>query len=77
MRERFPDAWFSGEVIHGDAAAIARDSTMDSLTQYELWQGIWHGIADRNGHELAHADRGGTTPCSPPSPRPRSSATTT
>jgi len=55
VRERFPDAWFSGEVIHGDAAAIARDSTMDSLTQYELWQGIWHGIADRNGHELAHA----------------------
>ena len=55
VRERFPDAWFSGEVIHGDAAAIARASTMDSTTQYELWQGIWHGIADRNLFELAHA----------------------
>lgn len=55
VRERFPDAWFSGEVIHGDAAAIVRASTMDSTTQYELWQGIWHGIADRNCHELAHA----------------------
>ncbi|MBT2503605.1 alpha-amylase family glycosyl hydrolase [Curtobacterium sp. ISL-83] len=55
VRERFPDAWFSGEVIHGDGAAIVRASTMDSLTQYELWQGIWHGIADRNCHELAHA----------------------
>ncbi|MEK6343490.1 MAG: alpha-amylase family glycosyl hydrolase, partial [Curtobacterium sp.] len=30
VRERFPDAWFSGEVIHGDAAAIVRASTMDS-----------------------------------------------
>ncbi|WIB25671.1 alpha-amylase family glycosyl hydrolase [Curtobacterium sp. MCSS17_015] len=55
VRERFPDAWFSGEVIHGDTAAIVRESTMDSTTQYELWQGIWHGIADRNCFELAHA----------------------
>ncbi|PZF13969.1 alpha-amylase [Curtobacterium sp. MCPF17_011] len=55
VRERFPEAWFSGEVIHGDTAAIVRASTMDSTTQYELWQGIWHGIADRNCYELAHA----------------------
>jgi len=55
VRERFPDAWCSGEVIHGDAAAIVTASTMDSVTQYELWQGIWHGIADRNCFELAHA----------------------
>ncbi|MGN8048874.1 alpha-amylase family glycosyl hydrolase [Curtobacterium sp. 22159] len=55
VRERFPDAWFSGEVIHGDAAALVRASTVDSTTQYELWQGIWHGIADRNLFELAHA----------------------
>ena len=55
VRERFPDAWFSGEVIHGDAAAIVRASTMDSTTQYELWQAVWHGIADRNCFELAHA----------------------
>lgn len=55
VRERFPEAWFSGEVIHGDAATIVRDSTMDSTTQYELWQGIWHGIADGNCFELGHA----------------------
>lgn len=55
VRERFPEAWFLGEVIHGDAAGIVHESTMDSLTQYELWQGIWHGIADGNLFELAHA----------------------
>ncbi len=55
VRERFPDAWCSGEVIHGDAAAIVTASTMDSTTQYELWQGTWHGIADPNCFELAHA----------------------
>jgi cyclomaltodextrinase len=55
VRERFPDAWFSGEVIHGDTAAFVQESTIDSTTQYELWQGIWHGIADLNCFELAHA----------------------
>lgn len=55
VRTRFPHAWFLGEVIHGDAQAIVRESGMDTLTQYELWQGIWHAIADRNLYELAHA----------------------
>jgi cyclomaltodextrinase / maltogenic alpha-amylase / neopullulanase len=55
VRAGHPDAWFSGEVIHGDYADIVRVSTMDSVTQYELWQGIWHGISDRNFYELAHA----------------------
>lgn len=57
VRTRFPDAWFLGEVIHGDARAIVTASTIDSLTQYELWQGIWHAIADANLFELAHAIR--------------------
>jgi glycosidase len=55
VRETHPEAWITGEVIHGDAAAIVAESTMDSLTQYELWQGIWHGIADANLFELKHA----------------------
>ncbi|MDT0275452.1 alpha-amylase family glycosyl hydrolase [Blastococcus goldschmidtiae] len=55
VRRTHPGAWFTGEVIHGDAAAIVRASGMDSLTQYELWQAIWHGIAERNFFELAHA----------------------
>lgn len=55
VRRTHPSAWFSGEVIHGDATAIVRASTMDSLTQYELWQGIWHGLAERNFFELSHA----------------------
>lgn len=55
VREHYPDAWFTGEVIHGDYASIVRESTMDSVTQYELWQGIWHSIADRNFFELKHA----------------------
>ncbi|SDH49502.1 alpha-amylase family protein [Agrococcus jejuensis] len=55
VRERHPHAWFVGEVIHGDYAEIVQASTMDAVTQYELWQGIWHGIADGNLFELEHA----------------------
>jgi len=55
VRAQHPDVWITGEVIHGDAAAIVAESTMDSLTQYELWQGIWHGLADANLFETTHA----------------------
>lgn len=55
VREKHPEAWIVGEVIHGDYPAIVAESGMDSVTQYELWQGIWHSIAERNFYELEHA----------------------
>lgn len=55
VRAEFPDAVFLGEVIHGDYAEIARASTFDSITQYELWKGIWSSVKDTNLWELAHA----------------------
>lgn len=55
VRARFPDAWFVGEVIHGDYAEIVQRSGFDSVTQYELWKAIWSSINDRNFYELAHA----------------------
>ena len=55
VRERHPQAWFTAEVIHGDKTAFVDASGVDSVTQYELWQGIWHGLLDLNLYELAHA----------------------
>ncbi len=55
VRERFPDAYVVGEVIHGDYAGIVRESGMDAVTQYELWKATWSAIGDRNFFELAHA----------------------
>jgi cyclomaltodextrinase len=52
VREAHPDAYIVGEVLHGDYAAIVRESGMDSVTQYELWQASWHAIADANLFEL-------------------------
>jgi glycosidase len=51
-RATHPDAWFLAEVIHGDYAAIAAASTVDSVTQYELWKSLWSSIANRNFFEL-------------------------
>jgi cyclomaltodextrinase len=53
VRERHPDAYVVGEVLHGDYADYVRDSGLDSVTQYELWKSIWSSLNDRNFHELA------------------------
>lgn len=55
VREKYPDVWIFGEVIHGDYASIVRASGMDSVTQYELSKGIWSSIESRNFFELDHA----------------------
>jgi cyclomaltodextrinase len=55
VRERFPESWFVGELIHGDYAGYAATSTLDSITQYELWKAIWSSLNDRNFFELAYA----------------------
>lgn len=53
LRSRFPEVYVFGEVIHGDYAQVVKDSGMDSVTQYELWQAIWHSLAEENFYELA------------------------
>ncbi|MBK7822151.1 MAG: DUF3459 domain-containing protein [Tessaracoccus sp.] len=52
VRERHPGAWILGEVIHGDYPAFVTSSTVDSVTQYELWKAIWSSLKDRNFFEL-------------------------
>ena len=53
VRECHPEAWFVGEVIHGDYRAFVAESGLDSVTQYELWKSIWSAFNDANLHELA------------------------
>jgi cyclomaltodextrinase / maltogenic alpha-amylase / neopullulanase len=55
VRAGHPDAWFVGEVIHGDYLAIVAESGLDSVTQYELWKAIWSSLNDGNFFELAWA----------------------
>lgn len=55
VRDSYPDAWFVGEVIHGDYAGYVARSDLDSVTQYELWKAIWSSLCDGNLFELAWA----------------------
>lgn len=52
VRKHHPDAWFLGEVLHGDYSAFVAESGVDTVTQYELWKAIWSSISDRNFFEL-------------------------
>lgn len=57
VRANHPDVWFEAEVIHGDYAGFVCASTVDTVTQYELWKAIWSAINDRNFYELDWALR--------------------
>lgn len=55
VRAKYPNVYFVGEMIHGDYCDYAKQSTIDSITQYELWKAMWSSLADDNMWELAHA----------------------
>ncbi len=55
VRDKHPDAYIIGEVIHGDYSQIVAEAGLDSVTQYELWKAIWSSINDANFFELAWA----------------------
>lgn len=57
VRQKFPEAWFLGEVIHGDYSQSVKQGHLESVTQYELWKAIWSALNDRNFFELSHALR--------------------
>ena len=57
VRAGLPDAWFVGEVLHGDYAGYVTASGLDSVTQYELWKAVWSSLADRDFFELDWALR--------------------
>lgn len=52
VRGEISDAWFMGEAIHGDYPQFVHDSTIDTVTQYELWKAIWSSLKDGNFFEL-------------------------
>ncbi len=55
IRARRPDAWLVGEVVHGDYRRWANPGTLDSVTNYECYKGLWSSLVDRNYFEIAYA----------------------
>jgi glycosidase len=54
-KSRRPDFWLMGEVIHGDYRKWANAETLDSVTNYECYKGLYSSHVDKNYFELAYA----------------------
>ena len=48
-----PDFWLMGEVVHGDYRNWAHEGRLDSVTNYELYKGLWSSFNDHNFFEIA------------------------
>ncbi len=55
--EKKEDFWLMGEVIHGDYARWVKPDILHSVTNYELWKGLYSGHNDHNYFEIAHTIR--------------------
>lgn len=51
------DFWLMGEVIHGDYSRWVNDEMLHSVTDYELYKGLYSGHNDHNYFEIAHTAR--------------------
>jgi glycosidase len=49
-----PDFWLFGEVVHGDYRRWANPDTLDSVTNYEAYKGLYSSLVDRNYFEIAY-----------------------
>jgi glycosidase len=52
-----PDFWLMGEVIHGEYRRWIEDARLHSVTNYELWKGLYSGHNSHNYFEIAHTVR--------------------
>src|SRR5262249_18836066 len=49
------DFWVMGEVIHGDYRRWVNPTTLDSVTNYEVYKGLYSSHNDRNYFEIAYS----------------------
>jgi cyclomaltodextrinase / maltogenic alpha-amylase / neopullulanase len=50
-----PDFWLLGEVIHGDYNLWANPEMLDSVTNYEVYKGLYSSHVEANYFEIAYA----------------------
>jgi glycosidase len=53
LKTRKPDFWLAGEVVFGDYRHWACPNRLDSVTNYELYKGLWSSFNDKNFFEIA------------------------
>lgn len=50
-----PDFWLLGEIIHGDYRRWANPQTLDSVTNYEAYKGLYSSHEEHNYFEIAYS----------------------
>lgn len=53
-KRRKDNFWLMGEVVHGDYRKWANPITLDSVTNYESYKGLYSSLNDANYHEIAY-----------------------
>jgi len=54
-KQRNPDFWLMGEVIHGDYSMWVNCGALDSVTNYECYKGLYSSHNDHNFFEIAYS----------------------
>lgn len=54
-KELKPDFWMYGETVGGDYNRLANPEMLDSVTNYEIYKGLYSSHNDRNYFEFAHS----------------------
>lgn len=54
-KELKPDFWMYGEIVGGDYNRWANPEMLDSVTNYEIYKGLYSSHNDRNYFEFAHS----------------------
>jgi glycosidase len=52
-KARKPGFWLVGETVAGDYRCLAHEGCLDSVTNYELYKGLWSSFNDKNFYELS------------------------
>ncbi len=54
-KQKRPDFWLMGEIIHGDYNVWANCNRLDSVTNYECYKGIYSSHNDHNYFEISYS----------------------
>jgi len=54
-RRQNPEFWLMGEVVHGDYRHWANPTTLNSVTNYECYKGLYSSHVDENYFEIAYS----------------------
>jgi glycosidase len=54
-KSRRSDFWLMGEVVHGDYRQWVNPDTLDSVTNYECYKGLYSSLNDANYFEIAYS----------------------